>query len=287
MKAYYRLKSLLTNLPGMKVSHTIDLFDKLVLPILNYGAEVWGYNIATKIERVHLLFCKQLLGVKTQTQNSLVYGELGRMPLRQLRLVKIIKYWFKILQSEDKKYIKHTYIVMLHDMEIIPNRMSWASYVKNILETYGFSEVWLYQGVANISYFINIFKQRIKDCYVQNWHMEINNSTKASTYIFFAEFSFKMYLDTVSIQKYRIAMTRLRVSSHRLEVETGRWHKPNPVPVNERKCKYCHKLEDEFHFVLECPLYTELRNTYIRPFFWTNTNSIKFRELFTSTNKVK
>lgn len=80
-------------------------------------------------------------------------------------------------------------------------------------------------------------------------------------------------------------MTKLRVSSHRLEVETGRWHKPRPVPVIERKCKQCYKLEDEFHFFLEYPLYTKLRHFYIRPFFWTNTNSQKFRGLFNSTCK--
>ena len=102
MKAYFKLKCYLHKFTNIKVSHQIELFDKLVLPILNYGAETWGYNIATKIERVHLLFCKQLLGVKTQTQNNFIYGELGRLPLRLNRLVIIIKYWFKILRCEKE-----------------------------------------------------------------------------------------------------------------------------------------------------------------------------------------
>ena len=49
-------------------------------------------------------------------------------------------------------------------------------------------------------------------------------------------------------------MARLRVSSRRLEIEAGRWCKPYK-PVNERKCKLCNCLEDEFRFVIECNFY--------------------------------
>ena len=49
----------------------LSLFDKLVTPILNYGSEVWGFCKANQIERVHLQFCKNLLGVKQSTQNNL------------------------------------------------------------------------------------------------------------------------------------------------------------------------------------------------------------------------
>ena len=50
----------------LAVSHMPDLFDKLILPILNYGSEVWGFSKAETIERVHLQFRKHLLGVQTQ-----------------------------------------------------------------------------------------------------------------------------------------------------------------------------------------------------------------------------
>ena len=59
----------------LSVSHMLDLFDKLILPILNYGSEVWGLSKAEIIERVHLQFCKQLLGVKIQTQNNFIFME--------------------------------------------------------------------------------------------------------------------------------------------------------------------------------------------------------------------
>ena len=40
------------------------------------------------------------------------------------------------------------------------------------------------------------------------------------------------------------------LSSHRQEVETGRWARPNAISFEERKCISCNLLEYEFHFVL-------------------------------------
>ena len=59
-------------------SHSLELFDKLIAPTLQYASEVWAFAKAAHIERVHLQFCKKLLSVKQCTQNDFVYGELGR-----------------------------------------------------------------------------------------------------------------------------------------------------------------------------------------------------------------
>lgn len=48
----------------------MDLFDEIVLLILNYG--VWEYNFATSIEVVHFLFLKQVYSVKARPHNLLV-----------------------------------------------------------------------------------------------------------------------------------------------------------------------------------------------------------------------
>jgi len=82
--------------------------------------------------------------------------------------------------------------------------------------------------------------------------------------VIFADLWFQPYLNLINIQKNRVSLLRFKVSAHRLEVETRRWHKPLAVPFNERKCRTClNYLEDEFHFLLECPLYHELRKKHI------------------------
>ena len=59
----------------------------------------------------------------------------------------------------------------------------------------------------------------------------------------------------------RRSLTKFRISSHRLKIERGRFSKP-PVPVDNRVCDYCpSKIEDEFHFLIQCPKYDKVRNT--------------------------
>ena len=113
----------------------LALFDKLILPIFTYGSEISGFSKADAIERIHLQFCKHLFGAKIQKQNNFIYGELGRVPVRNHRLVSAIRYWFKIVQSDDVKYIKLVYNMMLEDLQRLPEKLSWAKSVKVLLES--------------------------------------------------------------------------------------------------------------------------------------------------------
>ena len=80
------------------------------------------------------------------------------------------------------------------------------------------------------------------------------------------------------------------MSSHRLviEVEAGRWKnkkKTNRVPLSDRKCSSCQTLEDEYHFILECKIYIDLRRRLIPKYFWIRPNMHKFIELMNCTNR--
>jgi hypothetical protein len=52
---------------NLSISCQLDLFDKLVKPILLYGCEVWGFGNNEILELVQLKFCKRLLHLKTTT----------------------------------------------------------------------------------------------------------------------------------------------------------------------------------------------------------------------------
>ena len=179
MKAIFCLNKHLFNFTTLRISHVLELFDKLISPILNYGSEVWGFYKSKDIETVHLHFCKKLLGVKQSTQNDFIYGELGRVDFQSRRYVNIIKYWFKILYSDEKKYIKRVYNVMLRDLDFQPDQENWASLVRQLLSQLGFMDVWLAQGVGSITIFINIFKQRVKDIFFTRMARQVRKFLKS------------------------------------------------------------------------------------------------------------
>ena len=82
LKAIFKMNKHLYKFTSISVSHRIELFDKLILPIFNYACEVWGFVHGEVIKRMHLQFMKKLLGVKRTTQNDFIYGELGRVNLQ-------------------------------------------------------------------------------------------------------------------------------------------------------------------------------------------------------------
>ena len=70
------------------------------------------------------------------------------------------------------------------------------------------------------------------------------------------------YLRSMENTKYRNILAKFRLSSHKLNIEVGRH---TNIPRNELKCTLCNlnDIEDEFHFLLKCPLYTAFRRQYI------------------------
>ena len=66
------------------------------------------------------------------------------------------------------------------------------------------------------------------------------------------EYIIEPYLNHVSIKKHRTSLAKLRVSDHKLRIQSGRQTRTK-TPRELRFCEYCpNKIEDEAHFLCEC-----------------------------------
>ena len=185
-----------------------------------------------------------------------------------------------------KPLVKAVYNILLNDIILDNSCVNWVGLVKNLLCTSGFSNVWEQGGVGDTEMFLRVFERRTQDMYLQTWHTEIHESNRAITFKWLCPtFEYKKYLDVLTVTKIRLALTRLRLSSHRLCVETGRWQKPCKIPYEDRKCTFCNLLEDEFHFILECKVYNDLRRSIIPRYYRQHPSMYKFVDLMTSDNK--
>jgi hypothetical protein len=289
-KALFCMRKIVSQFNGLSPIVVCDLFDKLILPILSYGCEVWGFYPSDAIEHVHRDFMRSILKVKSTVLNEFVYGELGRMPLINLRYCRIVKYWLKILKSTEQRIIKQVYIAQKLHMESNDTIVNWVSLLRDLLYRNGFGYVWLNQGVENEELFLVVFKQRIKDSYSQNWHVDIMNSRKAVTYkTFVFDVKPQLYLSCINVVQYRVALTQFRVRSNHLHVETGSWHRDTVIPYHERYCTLCnlHVIEDEYHFLLVCPNYINLREQYIARYYRVRPNMLKFVTFIMSSSNVR
>ena len=91
LKAANQLLALFKRM-SFDVRTKLRLFNSLVSPILLYASEVWGIFWYDHIEKINIKFCKNLLGVRAQTPNFAVYGDLGRFPLPVIAKKRSVKY---------------------------------------------------------------------------------------------------------------------------------------------------------------------------------------------------
>ena len=80
--------------------------------------------------------------------------------------------------------------------------------------------------------------------------------------------------------KFRVALTRFRLAAHSLRIVTGRFAQ-NREERHVRICNLCRcaDVEDEYHFLLICPVYGDIRKKYINAYYYRRPSVFKFIDL--------
>jgi len=81
---------------------------------------------------------KSILGFRKTTSNAAVYSELGRCYFYINRYVRIMKYWFKLLTS-DNIILQAVVTDLMQDIQC--NKTCWFSCVKDLHARNGFYKV--------------------------------------------------------------------------------------------------------------------------------------------------
>ena len=82
-------------------------------------------------------------------------------------------------------------------------------------------------------------------------------------------------------------ISQLRLAAHQLRIVTGRYAQ-NRIDRSLRLCTLCNNshIEDEYHFITICSAYSQLREKYIRPYYYRRPSVYKFTLLMRSTNST-
>ena len=267
------------------VSH---LFDALVRPIASYGCEVWGpdylVNCVSKglrsaSEELHNAFMRQALGVRDSTPVCIMLAELGRQPMWMFWLCQCIRFWNHAVRLPDGDLLKSCVL------------QNWAlaltSEQPKILWSYGFCESLVRLGIItaasdlaglrngtwsmkeiDMSHARGILQESLEkvwsDIGADNPRAvpdSDHSGFKLATYLAWFKPDGglkreKAFISCVDDPRDIMNIARFRMGSHSLFVESLRWGKCR-VPRSQRVCRCCDLgvLEDELHFLLECPLY--------------------------------
>ena len=204
---------------GLSVKIQLDLFDKMVKPILLYGCEVWGFSNNDIIEKVHLKFCKLLLHLKSSTPSYMIYGELGRYPLEIDIKSRIISFWAKLLSGKELKLSKIIYNLCYCMSIKNVEHFTWLVNVKKILNECGFAYIWNTQTFVDPNWLRLTIIRNLQDQFEQYWHSLLDNASKAINYRLFKDyFGMEVYFDILD-NKNVVELCRFRTANHKLPIE--------------------------------------------------------------------
>ena len=279
LKVFFKLKQY--NIAN-NIQTAIKLFDSLVLPIARYASEVWSPFLlkglqksnlmqkcdAAPIEKLNVKLCKYLLGVRKNSCNAAVKGELGRHPLLINLLQQSLKYWFVLTTKKGSSIVGESYTDIYESLPDHPT--SWTSCVKSLMHNFGLEEVWASQDSSKIGPVIDKFTLNVCRSYEAEWLELLKTGTKSGNKLrtygqFKSQFSMENYVLHIKNTKARKLFTSLRISNHTLCIETGRYTRPKTPPL-ERLCTMCSmgEVEDEKHLILQCPTYAAERSEFLR-----------------------
>ena len=269
-KAWFAIRYYLRKSENKHINTYLHIFESQVRPIILYACEAWADTLKddkslleniqrNSIEKFHISVLKQILGVHKKTSNIAVLVETGIHPLSLTSKMQAIKYFLR-LPSIDKNKLLHTY----HESQKIEKLGTFTKFITNSLDKIGMSSIWRDQLIenkdnSNDKKLAKSIKRRLEDISSQTITSKLAESSKLT---FLAsikhEHKFEPYLNIHNFE-HRRALTKLRTSSHKLEIEVGRW---NDVQKEDRICKNCllNKIEDEFHLLFDCHMHMRDRS---------------------------
>ena len=88
-----------------------------------------------------------VLGVRKQTVNYAVLGELGRLPLSSIAKFRSIKYWLKIPDKNNPNTQLQQFYNQQCEDNIPVNNINWAFHVKRTINELGLTDLWFEQNL--------------------------------------------------------------------------------------------------------------------------------------------
>lgn len=113
------------NLKDLRFRTFEKLYTSCVVPILEYGASVWGAKQYQAIDNVQNRALRYFLGVHRFTPILALYGDTGWLPTSYHRWICIIRYWNRLISMNDSRLTKKVFI---HDFNLKNN--NWSSDVE-------------------------------------------------------------------------------------------------------------------------------------------------------------
>ena len=202
-----------------------------VMSALLYNCEAFGPYIPEGLEEMYHKMLKAALGVRNNCPNLLILIESGCLPLRCLIQSRQLKFFRRFKDSLQEGSVRE-----LMFRKLLEKKSAFLQYYIDLDLKYKDSDQIIVEYMNNVKQKVRNLA-RDKDNHYKYWvYHELNPQLTPSPFL--------NRIDVVGK-----AMTKFRVGSHSLKIETGRW---NRTPRGQRLCGTCNEFGDEFHALYHC-----------------------------------
>ena len=178
-------------------------------PIKNFDTKL--QNLA--YEKVHTKFLKTILGVSKYTENSLVFGELGRYPISYKCLSLCAKYWHRMATGNSSNHL----LSCAYQSEIDYNS-NWIQRTQYILNINGLGYLWENPNLVSGAILYQKLKLRLTDQFIQSWFNTLASTDSLSVINTLKRtYGFSDYLTRVHSPQVRNTFTKLRFNERLLK----------------------------------------------------------------------
>ena len=212
--------------------------DSAVVSSIFYGCEIWLCENPEHAIKTYNQLVRCLLSVRSNTSTNMCLVESGKPPAKYVINKRIKTFLEKKMERQDMDEPFQIAYEMCRDKNSPGYRFLKKAMEKNLED----------ESLEMITRSIRAKEGATK---LITYRTELNPDLNTH----------KIYGRTVYIPDYiRVSFTRLRVMSHNLRIETGRWSKLD----RERRVCRCNNtsVQDEKHVLLHCSLSNTVRTKY-------------------------
>ena len=252
------------SLGGLPFKVFTKLFDSLVLPILTYGAAVWGFRSFSCIDAVYNRACRFYLGVGRYAPNIGVQGDMGWTSPWHRQWMCIFRNFSRLCKMTNDRISRR---VFCWAFQSSVSKKNWISNVHSLLEKVRMPHLFDVNCVflpRDLKVLDSVLFSEFESSWFENLSRDVvhegRGRNKLRTYRNFKNvYETEMYVKKLLPRAERSALAKFRLGVAPIAIETGRYF---GVPENERVCCFCNMgvTESELHVLLECQQYSDLRN---------------------------
>ncbi|XP_071167139.1 uncharacterized protein [Mytilus edulis] len=268
---------------GFQYCTSTKLFDTLVWSVIDYGASIWGTRDFSCINSIKNRAIRFFMGVGKYTPNMSLYGE----PCKIKQWTSVFRNWTRFNKMNDDRVNKKVFI-WGNTCKKVKN---WHFRVKNKFKELDME--YLCNGAILNKDLVKNIENVCFAKFKEEWYDKImsDDKNKLRTYRMFKNvYGVENYLIFNIPGRYRSALAKFRCGVSPIRIETGRYEN---IDIENRLCFNCtDDVEDEKHVLLNCPVYSDIRNvifnhaSIVDENFLHMTDNEKFIFLFTNENMV-